>query len=515
MKHSYVGTALYGGDPGPVSQIGADCYLVHLPRDGDNHNAEVIRAANPNADIWGRFDNGEDNQQVDTSKPARDEAWRWFVYIKRRVEQSPPGTFNGVVGINEAWGTNLQWRADFEVKLCMLVQTTLGVHYAWGSIPVGNLEPEQLAIFAPVIQEAWAVNYHGYLKKGRTALSQETDRWTLWRPLDMWLPECRRMGLPFKRVLFGELGTYDCWLGQMTLAEYASLCIDVARELGRRCEAAGVEFLGGCGFGFGTSGTMAVWDMRGCEGTLAAAIADDHREVPTVSDYAKAIWTPVPSFGYPTGTPGRQGHLPVAICNHIAQGTEAGCLSEFGDVRNKKSSTYLVCKDGRVRQFVRESDVAWANGTWAQPTTGIAWIADAVAHNVNGNLLTISIEHEGMSGVAFPEPQYQATLALHRDILRRNGWPVDRTRIVGHYQIDSVTRANCPGSAFPWARLLADLQLQPPNVSELRAFLDWGMARLQAGQSFQGASGLTDFRAHLKALGCPDDPYRYGYPIKV
>lgn len=273
---SYVGIGGYSGDGSTLAAIGADSYLCHLPV--SNGMADTIRAANPNAAIWGRFDAGRDDEQVDTSRPAKDEAWRWYLYIQSRVRQSPAGTFAGVVGICEWWPNTLaalQWRADFEYWLAVSLEGA-GIHYAWGSVPVGNLEPEQIAMFAPVIQTAWAVNYHGYLSEGRTRLDQEQDAWHLWRPLDLWLPECRRLGLPFERILLGEVGTFNPWDGEgMTREEYARLCINVARAFGQRCEGERVHCLGGMGFGLGTMGAMARWNMGGTEGILAEAIRQD------------------------------------------------------------------------------------------------------------------------------------------------------------------------------------------------------------------------------------------------
>ena len=78
--------------------------------------------------------------------------------------------------------------------------------------------------------------------------------------------------------------------------------------------------------------------------------------------------------------------------------------------------------------------------------------------------MTISIEHEGNTGVTFSEAQYQATLWLHKQIMLN--YPqikANRQCIIGHYQIDSINRPNCPGTAFPWARLIADLQVSSPN----------------------------------------------------
>ncbi len=51
------------------------------------------------------------------------------------------------------------------------------------------------------------------------------------------------------------------------------------------------------------------------------------------------------------------------------------------------------------------------------------------------------------------------------------------------------------------------------DVGELRAFLDWGMARLQNQEEFRGDVGLVAFQAHLRALGCDyNAPRRYGWP---
>jgi hypothetical protein len=38
------------------------------------------------------------------------------------------------------------------------------------------------------------------------------------------------------------------------------------------------------------------------------------------------------------------------------------------------------------------------------------------------------------------------------------GIPVTRDNIIGHYRIDSVNKAKCPGTGFPWNRLFKDLE---------------------------------------------------------
>lgn len=177
-------------------------------------------------------------------------------------------------------------------------------------------------------------------------------------------------------------------------------------------------------------------------------------------DYPHAVWKGTPNFGYPTGSHGRQGHLPVGIVNHISEGRKDGIVGWFQNPASSDSSTYYVTFDGEVWQFVREADAPWTNGPFNNPDLSVPWIADAYHHGVNGNLPSITVELEGFTGTPLPETQYQALLDLHRDVFKRHGWPPELQRVVGHFQFDSVTRAHCPGDAFPWARLRADLGLR-------------------------------------------------------
>ena len=147
---------------------------------------------------------------------------------------------------------------------------------------------------------------------------------------------------------------------------------------------------------------------------------------------------------------GRGGRKPIALVNHITAGRFPGCLTWMQNPAAKASSNYLVTKTGRILQLVRDEDTAWANGGVNRPS----W---KLYDGSNPNRYTLSIEHEAMSGEALTEIQYQATLWLHRQLLQKHGIPADREHIIGHYQIDSVNRPNCPGPQFPWDRLMADL----------------------------------------------------------
>lgn len=164
-------------------------------------------------------------------------------------------------------------------------------------------------------------------------------------------------------------------------------------------------------------------------------------------------WIASPNF-----TAGRSGQKPLAIINHIMCGTEEGTDSWFRNPDSQVSAHFGVAKDGRVHQYVKEEDTAWANGRKSSPDT--AWLANFPA--VNPNQWTISIEHEGYPQDGLTDAQKQATFELHKQLVTKYNIPVDVTHITGHFRIDSATRADCPGDKFPFEELYA--YLTPPAV---------------------------------------------------
>ncbi len=161
--------------------------------------------------------------------------------------------------------------------------------------------------------------------------------------------------------------------------------------------------------------------------------------------------------GSPNFWSGRNGQQAIAICDHIMEGSMAASNDWFKNRRADASSHFGVARDGRIWQWVKVEDTAWANGPMQQPDLSIGWLADCFKNEINPNHRTISIEHEGHSGEAFTEKQYQATLWLHRYLCGLYNIQAERQFIIGHYQIMAHDRAHCPGPAFPWARLMSDL----------------------------------------------------------
>ncbi len=172
-------------------------------------------------------------------------------------------------------------------------------------------------------------------------------------------------------------------------------------------------------------------------------------------------WVGSRNYGYPDGTKGRNGYRPIAVVLHIAEGTLAGCDAWFNSPNNVGSSThYAIGKSGEIHQYVDENDAAWGNGQVKKPNWPL------LIDEVNPNLYTISIEHEGHSGEPWTEPMFQADLWLIGQICQRWEIPIDKDHIIGHYRIDSVSRARCPGAGLPWDRLLAELAQAQPVADE-------------------------------------------------
>jgi len=244
------------------------------------------------------------------------------------------------------------------------------------------------------------------------------------------------------------------------------------------------------------------WRFYGLDDMAVGEFAGPGPVIPArrgiVTGYPDAAWRPSANYGYPiTGARGRLGHEIVFLVDHIAQGYESGVSSWFA-TSGGVSAHYLVCRDGRIIQYVDEKDAAYGCGITNRPDLANPFIADAMRNAVNMNLLGINIEHEGYSGVSMPEAQFQATLRLHADICKRYSLPINKDRIFGHNKLDSVSRANDPGTAFPWDRLFAGLLPQPVNAVDdaLNGIAHFGTQARAAGKS----GDIAAMNRHLDSL---------------
>ncbi|MGE5449813.1 MAG: N-acetylmuramoyl-L-alanine amidase [Methanomassiliicoccales archaeon] len=176
----------------------------------------------------------------------------------------------------------------------------------------------------------------------------------------------------------------------------------------------------------------------------------------------------------PNFRPGRGGRKPIAIVEHITAGQMPGTLSWLRNPKAKASAHYLVTKNGRIIQLVRDEDTAYTVGNVQSPD----W---AYYDGTNPNSYTLNVEHEALAGESLTESQYQASLWLHILLVDRWNIPIDNDHIIGHYRIDSVNRPNDPGPGFPWQRLFTDLQAatNPAQMPHKEVFIRIGKKRIK------------------------------------
>lgn len=165
-----------------------------------------------------------------------------------------------------------------------------------------------------------------------------------------------------------------------------------------------------------------------------------------MTDYSKAIWLPNTNF-FPN-----TGKKSFIILHGTAGGSSAQEIADYfvgtESTANPVSSHYIIGQDGTVVQTVSEEDGAYGNGVVNNPN----WTG-------NPNYYTVSIEHVKSSNdnsEPLTPAQQAASFALIKDICQRNGIGMhdadDTTGITGHFSIDPVNRARCPGN-YPWQEL--------------------------------------------------------------
>ncbi len=135
----------------------------------------------------------------------------------------------------------------------------------------------------------------------------------------------------------------------------------------------------------------------------------------------------------------RNGYKPEIVVVHISDGTLASMDSWFAAKSSLASTHYSVALNGTISQYVTEDKAAWSNGRFGNPTFKLN-----KGLGINPNQYTISVENEGKDLAKGTPEQFRELCGLIADICSRNNIPVDRTHIIGHYEIDSVNRPYCP-----------------------------------------------------------------------
>ena len=156
----------------------------------------------------------------------------------------------------------------------------------------------------------------------------------------------------------------------------------------------------------------------------------------------------------------RNGYKPMFICWHIADGTYNGTITWERNSSSQVSSHFVLGKNGEVAQLVPLDKAAWTQGGIRNPTHPYV-----KSHpSVNPNQYCVSIECEGFwkdTKGKLTDAQFNSAVELTKHIvsevkkLYNVDIPIDREHIIGHCEINTVTRSHCPGELFPFDELIA------------------------------------------------------------
>lgn len=184
------------------------------------------------------------------------------------------------------------------------------------------------------------------------------------------------------------------------------------------------------------------------------------------AEYPSAEWSPIPGFGFPTGS--HNGNAPRWIVLHgtSSNGATAQNIASYFAGDNQNGTHFVIGKDGVVIQMVALHDAAYGNGgptsqELAEHKYADFWQAEVDA-GTNLNTVTISIEHCKDSGNAedLTPAQQDASFKLVAWLCKTLNIPARAADasggITGHFSINGIERVNCPGS-YPWQALFSYL----------------------------------------------------------
>lgn len=157
-------------------------------------------------------------------------------------------------------------------------------------------------------------------------------------------------------------------------------------------------------------------------------------------------------WGYPMGAPRRTppptlGFSVIHITANTAR-AEAEAAWRLNDPALQNSATFFVNQDGSIVQTLGDPLLMapWTNGDVQNPDLQNPRIAALGGVNPNIRSL-VTIENIGREPAM---PISEAQIAVNAKIIRhyhaKAGIAVSRETVIGHYQINSVNRINCPST---------------------------------------------------------------------
>lgn len=201
----------------------------------------------------------------------------------------------------------------------------------------------------------------------------------------------------------------------------------------------------------------------------------------------------------------RYGQKPCLIVWHIADGTYNGTVAWERNPNSGISSHFVLGENGEITQLVPLTEAAYTQGVVKKPTHPLV----KMRTNVNPNLYCISIECAGYWSKTkgkLTEKQLQAAAELTKHIVaevkRIYGVeiPIDRQHMIGHCEINTVTRPHCPGELFPYDELISLAKSDKPSEKPTAAVNPSYQYAVQVG-AFTSAKSAADLYDKLDDMG--------------
>jgi len=146
------------------------------------------------------------------------------------------------------------------------------------------------------------------------------------------------------------------------------------------------------------------------------------------TDYPLAVCRPAASCNY-TNSNRETSYDIRKVVIHVAEGSYSGTVSWFENCAAGASAHYVVSREGRVAQCVRDEDIAWHAGWW------------------DTNTHSIGIEHAGYIDNPdwFTRSMYHTSARLSAWCCKKYKIPIDRKHIIGHSQVPGCSSGSGGG----------------------------------------------------------------------
>lgn len=208
-------------------------------------------------------------------------------------------------------------------------------------------------------------------------------------------------------------------------------------------------------------------------------------DVATLAHLGRGLWAEDPSYAHNIAqhlealrgtTPAAVGHPPEDVAvqirhspNHFGRPWKptrqvfhvtddlvyANTESWFLNPNSQASSNYVIRRDGTPVQFVDPAIFSpWTNGDEQGSRRDIPSLNREFDSGNNMNLYCITYETVATPNVPPTDAQYRTLERLAKQNAARFGLNTDRSHMNRHADINSVTRAYCPGRLFDLARII-------------------------------------------------------------